>query len=454
MTDLQDRLDSIQDQILDLYEKNSTDLSDHEKFYLLSRREHAILFLARQKGTKLSMPLPSLAASKSRARDAIEMSLLVGSLKNSPFGSETWSLQEVSRERLNAPPAQTFKKGGGPVQVQFGDNPENVMEYTVWDFVYYQDDNEQWFKASGGVDLDGIYYTDAADEKVYFISFSEEAEKFHTPGKWSLLFDNNALAFVGSPQQVSSETFGRERSSSTSSSTTSHTASPSRTSRSSRSRRPRARSYRSRSRSRSRSGSRGTGSFSSSRSRSSTPRRRPANRVSRGANSPSPDLRRRRVSTSPGPHTRSQTPSPSLARGSATPERRGRSVRPRGLDSGGGPQPLDPEQVGSSRKTVQRRASGRLGELLAEARDPPGIVLCGPPNTLKCYRYQLKKSHASKFKLISTTWKWTEASNITRVGGGGRIILLFDSEGQRAQFLKSVHLPKAITAYTVSFNGI
>lgn len=440
MTDLQDRLDSIQDQILALYEKNSQDLADHENFYLLNRREQAILYLARQKGTRLAMPLPSLAASKARARDAIEMSLLVGSLKKSQYGTEPWSLQEVSRERLAAPPANAFKKGGGPVQVQYGDDPDNVVEYTVWDWVYTQDENELWHKYPGGVDLDGIFFTDDDGEKMYFIRFSDESKRYGAPGKWSLLFDNNALAFVGSPRQSSPDT--RSRASTTSSSTTSTpTASPSRLYRS----RSRTRSWRSRSRTRSRSRSvTFSRSRSSSRSRGSTKNRR-------ADSSSSPNLGRRRRSISPPdtrPCTRSQQTSSPSASG------RGRSTGSRRLDPCTGSGPVAPEQVGSSRKTLQRRSSGRLGDLLQAARDPPGVVLCGPPNTLKCYRYQLKKSHASKFALISTTWKWTEANNITRVGGGGRITILFESEAQRAYFLKTVHLPRTITAYTVSFNGV
>lgn len=119
-----------------------------------------------------------------------------------------------------------------------------------------------------------------------------------------------------------------------------------------------------------------------------------------------------------------------------------------------GPQGVDPSQVASSRTSVPRRSGGRLDKLLAEARDPPGLALCGPPNSLKCLRYHLKKSHAARFRLISTTWRWTESDSITRVGGGGRIIVLFDSDSQRAAFLKAVHLPKTVTAYTVQFGGI
>uniref|UniRef100_A0AAU6S4X2 Regulatory protein E2 n=1 Tax=Plecotus austriacus papillomavirus 1 TaxID=3140011 RepID=A0AAU6S4X2_9PAPI len=432
MTELQARLDSIQEQILALYEKGSTDLNDHLQFYLLIRKEQALLFLARQKGVKVSMPLPSLAASKARARDAIEMSLLIQSLLQSPYGQEPWTLGEVSRERLLAPPAYAFKKNGGPVQVQFGDNPDNVEEYTAWDDLYYQDESNNWHKANGDISTEGLFYTDEEGHTVYYVDFQRESRKHGSTGKWSLLYDNNALAFVGSPGSRDSDS----SESSTYTPGSRHSRSRSRSHSRSRSRsitRPRTRS-------RSRSPSR-----SLTRSRSRSPRR---------GESPSPsNLRRRRQSGDKSPQdTAASTPATSPLRSAASRGRR-RSERSPGVDSGGRPQPVAPEQVGASRTSVQRRSGSRLATLLREARDPPGLCIRGPANSVKCYRYTLKSKHAATFSFISTTWHWTESKDPTRVGDA-RMLILFENSQKRETFLRTVSMPRTMSAFPVSFGGL
>lgn len=466
MTDLQARLDFIQDKILDLFEKNSTDLADHLQFYYYGRKEHALLYLARQQGIRLSMPVPSLAASKSRAKDAIEMYLLVESLMKSPYGREEWTLPQVSRERYTAPPVNTFKKGGSHVQVQFGPDADNVTEYTTWEHIYLQDADDEWYKADGGVDLQGLYFIDSAGQTMYYVKFSDEAVKYGTPGNWALLYDNNPVAFVTSPGADSSSSSlprrarSRSQSSSTSSSSGGHSRLLRRRARSrtssitrsrSRSSTPgRGRSRRGRTRSRSRSISkRRSGSRSRSRSRSRTRTRGqptlPAADFERlgyrarepFSQSPSP----------PAPHAVSSTSASSPRRS------RGGSRSP-GVGRLPGPGQLAPDQVGSSRSTVPRGARSRLEQLRLEAADPPGLCLAGAPNKVKCYRFYLKKHHHHRFDYISTTFQWTSSDSTDRVGGGARMVMLFSSEAARRDFIKTVQLPTSIQSYPVSFGGL
>lgn len=445
MTDLQARLDSIQDRILTLYESNSTNLADHLQFYLLSRQEHALLYVARQKGIKLAMPLPALATSKARARESIEMSLLIESLLNSPFGNEAWTLPEVSRERLLAPPKYCFKKDGAPIQVQFGDDPDNVVEYTTWGWIYFQDTSDEWYKVPGKIDLDGLSYKDSDGDTVYYVSFKEEARKMGTPDKWSLLYDSNLLAFSGSPSSESS---------SSSSSSSSFERGRTKTRSSSRESRvwwgrPRSVSEsRSRSRTRSRSRSRRrTRSRSRSRTKSPTP---PSNLQQRRRDQRQPSAGT--TTTSSGPILRQNTAAQTQKGQKRTTTRR-RSPGARGVRPGNRPSFVVPEQVGSSLKTVSSGPGGRLGQLLREARDPPGLCLRGPANTLKCYRYSLKKHHPTSCTAISTTWKWTDSGNTTRLGDG-RMLLLFDTAADRDIFLKTIHIPKTLSYYFVEFGGI
>ncbi|AHJ81387.1 putative early E2 protein [Eptesicus serotinus papillomavirus 1] len=431
MSELQSRLDSIQDHILELFERQSTDLKDHEQYWLLIRREQAILFLARQKHVRLSMPVPSQAASKSRARDAIEMSLLIKGLSESQYGTEEWTLQQVSRERLLAPPEYTFKKGGRPITVMFDDMPDNTAEYTAWDLIYYQDADNQWQKAKGDVDMEGLFYKDSEGDKVYYVDFSREATKYGRTGKWSLLYNNNALASVDSPGYRDSDTESSPDSSPV----------PARSSRNSKSRSPAKDTRRrprlwlrskSRSRSRSRSSSRSSG-----RSRSRSPFRRGASTVLT-----------ERTRRSPGSHLQS----PGSPVSSTSAGRRG-SAGPRRLGSSSRPRELAPDQVGSSRQTVSSRPRSSLERLLEEARDPPGLLLTGPPNTLKCYRYSLKNKHSSLFTLISTTFHWTESKGPKRIGDG-KMVIMFDDEAAREWFLKTVSLPRTLAAVKVDFGGL
>lgn len=414
-------LESIQEMILELYDKDSKDIADHIQFWDLNRREYELLYVARKRGFKTvsGVQVPSLAASESRAKQAIEMKLILRSLASSRFGREEWTQQQVTRERLMTQPPYTFKKGGFNVQVQYDNDPDNEVEYTAWQYIYYMEDQE-WYKVEGEVSIDGLYYIDHDGLTVYYVSFQEEAAKYSKTGQWSLLYDNNLLKSVTSrrrspqPSTSSEGSFNYSPSSSPVPPRGPSYSSPS----------PRGRRTRSRSRSR-------------SPPRTSTPRR---------AHSPYPQypqtpIRGRRQLALPAfdaTGSRRATTQPGTGGGRG---RGGRSTRSRtrsrsrsGGSSGG--TPPSPEEVGASRQTPARGHQGRLGVLLQEARDPLGLCLVGAANTLKCLRYSFKSKKAP-FLYISTTWSWTRADNTSRVGNSARMLVLFESAAQRDIFLNS-----------------
>uniref|UniRef100_A0AAU6S4Y7 Regulatory protein E2 n=1 Tax=Barbastella barbastellus papillomavirus 1 TaxID=3139985 RepID=A0AAU6S4Y7_9PAPI len=428
---LSSRLDSIQEKILDLYEKDSDDIADHIKYWKLTRQEQALLYFARQQGhVTLGMhQIPALATTEARGKQAVEMSLYLESLAKSPYGREPWTLRETTRERLLAAPMYCFKKGGSPVEVIFDNDSNNGVEYTLWDKIYYQNGDGEWHKASGRVDLDGLYYEDNDGLKRYYEQFKEEAAKYSTTGSWSLVYANTLLKSVGSQESDSSE--GPIHSPS---------ASPQRRRATHSTPKPRGqqRQYPT------------TSSSAAAQREQRLGVREQQARGHRGGIRGELSLqeageRRRRQ------RSRSRSRSPEQP---ATPERRrGRGGRsPRGGPGSTGVAPPSPEEVGASHRSVEGRSSGRLGRLLQEARDPPGLCLRGPANSLKCYRYTIKCKRLP-CRLVSTTWSWTSCDTPDRVGDA-RMLILFDNTEQRALFLQKASFPKSVTVFDVSFNGV
>lgn len=442
---LASRLESTQERILELYENDSDNLNDHIEFWDLTKRENEILFVARREGLKSlgGVQVPSLAASENRAKGAIENVLLLRSLASSQFGSEKWTQQQVSRERLMASPPFTFKKGGQHLQVQFDNDPENEVEYTAWDFIYYME-NERWYKASGQVDVDGLYYVDHDGLRIYYVEFQAEAKKYSTSGIWSLLYNNTLLKSVGSRQRSSTSSEGSVfHSTPRPGAHSSRDSSPSSSPRRQRvSRRSRSRRYSSSSTTSSqRSSPRWLGEPLEFTQTSGEPRRGVRGESLLQVDAPG-GRRSPRESTPPGSggghrgrRSRSHSRSPLRGSGAA------------------GQAPPSASEVGAHKKTPGRGPSSRLGRLLQEARDPPGICVAGPPNILKCLRYTIKCKKAS-FKFISTTFSWTYSNSPQRFGTNGRIIILFDDNRQRQLFLETVSLPKSVSYYTVNFNGV
>lgn len=421
MEALSERFSVLQEKLMDLYESGLEDLETQIQHWKLLRQEQILLYYARKHGImRLGYQLvPSLATSETKAKDAIAVGLLLESLQKSKFADETWTLVETSLETIKSPPADCFKKGPKTVEVYFDGNPDNVMPYTVWSYIYYQTDEDTWEKVEGHVDYAGAYYFEG-NFKNYYIKFETDAKRFGTTGTWEVHVNkdtvftpvtsstppvgdasNNTVpapaTSVSSPQRSPSTNrrYGRKASSPT---TTSRRQTRQRQETT------RRRKTRSRSRSREQRGGRET-QRSSSRGSSES-----SKRGGRGGG---------------GPLTRSRSRSRSRTRESV---------------AGGGVAPSD---VGATVRSLSRNHSGRLAQLLDEAKDPPVILLRGNANTLKCYRYRFRKKHAGSFHFVSTTWSWVGGTSNDRIGRA-RMLIAFINDNQREKCIQEMKLPLGV----------
>lgn len=360
-------LESVQEELLSLYEADSNRLADQIRHWELVRKENAILNAARQQGIRrLGMHMvPTLASSESKARQAIEMQMYLQSLQRSPFGEEDWNLQQTTRERFMAPPEYCFKKGGQPVDAIYDKQQDNNVRYTAWEDIYYQSNEDVWHKVLGQIDHKGLFYTQVDGLRVPYVDFESEAAIYSHTGTWEVYANNKPIL----PDTSSSLA------------------------------------------------------------------RQPARRTS---HSPKASYKKKGTASNGVRGRRS---------GLHHPGGRGRRPRERG------PQPPSPDQVGASRQTVARRSSGRLGRLLAEAADPPALLLKGSPNILKCFRFKCKRQHSSLFSLFSTTFQWTASEGPARVGNA-RVIITFVSVSQRQTFMSRVRIPESITSVPFDMGAV
>lgn len=203
MERLLERLDSIQNQILSLYERDSVELEDQILLWSLIRKENVIWHVLRKEGhTKVGgRSVPSLASSEASAKAAIELQLKLESLNESPYAREGWSLQETSQERYLSEPNRTFKKLGQPVTLIFDNDPDNATEVVQWKYVYYQKPDDTWYKATGGIDELGIYYTDHEGVRRYYVDFQTEAQNYSNTGQVTYRI-GSALGSVPEPVTV------------------------------------------------------------------------------------------------------------------------------------------------------------------------------------------------------------------------------------------------------------
>ena len=196
MESLVARFDALQEAILTHIESQESTLESQIQYWENIRKENAIMHYARKQGlTKLGLqPLPTLAVTEYNAKQAIQIHLTLQSLLKSPFASERWTLTDVSAELINTSPQNCLKKGGYDVAVWFDNDRQNAMLYTNWDFLYYQDMNEQWHKVKGEVDYDGLYFTDHTGERAYFTLFSADAQRFSRTGLWTVHFKTQVIS--------------------------------------------------------------------------------------------------------------------------------------------------------------------------------------------------------------------------------------------------------------------
>ena len=377
-----------------LIEKESNDLKDHLEYWKSVRAENIIAYYARKENiTRLGLqPLPTLQVTEYKAKEAINMQLLIQSLLKSKYAMERWTLGETSAESINSSPRNCFKKSPFIVNVLFDNDEKNSFPYTCWEFIYYQDEHNMWHKTQGLVDHDGCYYKEINGDSVYFILFQPDAVKYGNTGLWTVKFKNKTiLASVSSSRNSNSSSEAR--------------AGPS------------------------------TVDFSSPES----PRERlHQNTESSNTESPTsstPGLRRRRRGRESGePGTTNETP-----------ERRG-TKRKLGADSA-----PTAAQVGSRSQTVARRGLSRLGRLQAEAWDPPIALFTGQQNNLKCWRNRCNTKHSSLFVCFSSVWKWLGPN---ADGGAAKVLVAFKNTSQRELFLSIVHIPKNTTVTLGNLNSL
>ncbi|AAN09958.1 putative regulatory protein E2 [Bos taurus papillomavirus 3] len=414
METLQARFDAVQEQLLEIYEQDTSSLDVQITYWTLIRHEQALYYYARRQGIlRLGIyQVPPTGVSEKKAKDAIKMTLFLKSLQKSEFAAQPWSLPETSLERFLAAPENTFKKRGQHVTVIYDKDSMNAMEYTLWTEIYAVDDNDQWHKYTSGVDYDGIYFTDAQGNKNYYVSFADDAALYSKLGHWEVQYENQVL----SPPVTSSlppgpnrrrgpQTRGHPRHKSASFRRSASSGSDTRDSRG-RSRSPSSSRSRSRSRSRSPSGSH------------SRPR---------------------------APHV----PDQETGRPPGGGGRRGSRDQQQGP---GGPAPPSPGEVGTRSGPPETKAKGRLAELISAAYDPPVLLLQGCANTLKSFRRRTTQSYPHTFLCMSTSWTW--ASKTCTVKSGHRMLVAFVNSEQRTLFLATVKIPKGVTCLKGSFDGL
>ena len=350
------------------------------------RKENVIAYYSRkEKIYNLGLqPMPALAVSQYKAKEAIGIELLLRSLKNSQFGSERWTLADVSAELLHTAPKNCFKKNPYRVTVLYDNDENKAYPYTCWDHIYYQDEQNEWQKVPGLVDSNGMFYKEKTGDIVYFHVFAPDAELYGDTGEWTVKFKNTTIfaSIASSSRSVSGPSEQARK-------PTAHPPPIPKT--------PRKRQ---------RETEEDTERHSpTSTSRGFRLRRGRGEQQGESPTRPTPQ-RRRRTTTNTSVHT-----APTAG------------------------------EVGSVTRSVPRHGLDRLRRLQEEARDPFLVLLKGPPNSLKCWRYRCKQKNIAMFMAVSSVFRWIgdESEN------HARLLLAFSDSRQRQAFLENVTLPKGTT---------
>jgi len=383
-TELTERLDALQKALIDLYEDAPTDLTSQIKHYDLLRKQCVYEYYCRKEGyIQLGLHhLPPLKVSEYHAKQAIKMGLLLRSLQKSEFANERWSLQDTSADLFESPPRNCFKKGGFDVEVWFDNNPSNVFPYTNWSWIYYQDEQDKWHKVPGQTDYNGLFYEELNGDRNYFLLFEKDASRYGNTGEWTVNVKNEQYSLPSNSAARKSAGGLAEPSPNISDeqpSTSRHTEAQA---------------------------SNGRGEEQAP-TQSSGPAVRSAGRRRRGEGKQSPAKRKRR-----GGDRSTSSNSPTAA------------------------------QVGESHRSVERSGLSRLERLQKEARDPFLILVKGPPNRLKCWRYRCNSKCDPPFQYMSTVWRWvTDDAN----GSEGRVLVAFSTKETRDKFANTANFPKNTT---------
>lgn len=159
--------------------------------------------------------------------------------------------------------------------------------------------------------------------------------------------------------------------------------------------------------------------------------RGPAHHPTASSQSPGTGRRKRHLSEEEGPSSTTTEERGRRVRGRRRREQREHSPR-----TGTAP---SPEEVGTGHRSVRTPGLSRLERLQREARDPSILLITGGANSLKCWRYRVKKQHRHMYQEISSVFKWLE--HVSQ----HKMIVAFDSHHDRNVFLHTVTLPKGST---------
>lgn len=434
MEKISQRLDSVQEKQLKIYEKDSSKLSDLIEYWDCVEKENLILYAARGHGiTKIGLTIvPVRHVSEERAKQAIQMKLTLQSLAASSYGGEPWHFSDVTLERYMVQPSYTLKKGPTTVDVLFDGDPENRNEYTGWQWIYAQYDG-RWLKSRSYVTHAGIFFVDDEDRPVYYVRFRDDAT-LYSQSEYYEVYYNGRLVDLQNPVPLSSGIGGGGGGASP------HSKRADSSSRSSSVPSP---------------GSAAEGETSTPVKRRRLAFRSPAKEVPTvlsGTRSPK-EVRRK-----------SQPRTPSKRRGG----RRARRSSPHvhGTGSGGrtqrkpapgvpaGDRGLVPtaEEVGTRHETPKKGPKTRVEKLLAEAWDPPLVYLSGSINSLKAYRSRLKHLHTDTFTYVTSTFT-VQYADVRKKLPLGRFIVFFENTVQRDFFIHKVKRPSSIKLVKGSING-
>lgn len=359
------------------------------------------MYYARREGYRnLGLqPLPTSTVAEHKAKEAIGMLHLLRSIRETRFATEQWTMADTSAELvLGTEPKHRFKKGGFQVQVWFDNNRDNAFPYTNWDHIYYQDDNDMWHKTPGKVDYNGLYFEEHNGDRVYFVLFASDADRYSRTGTWTVRYRNEIiyppvtsstrpdLLLTGDPETNAPRP-------STSSYSTEEAGS---------------------------SGSPRTQTLSETTG------------VRRG--------RRQRESSPDTPGRKRQRPdSTSSKEGPHETRRRGGGRGDGGRGGGEANAAPTPGQVGQRHQSVPKSGLRRLERLQEEARDPPIIILKGLANPLKCWRNRCNNKRGL-FTTISTVFRWVQNGECGQFSN--RLLVAFKDNTQRQLFLKHTTIPK------------
>lgn len=384
-----ERYDALQEVLMSLYEEGPKTIEGQIRLWETIRREQVLLYYGRKEGLRNFglQPIPALAVSEYKAKEAILQVLLLKSLQKSPFGREEWTLTDTSAELTHTAPRNTFKKHPFIVNVYFDHQTNNAFPYTQWEWLYVQDENDEWYKTPGLVDINGLYFEDNHGDKSYFQLFATDAHTYGTGAGWTVKYKNETIstsAPVSSSQRSLSDSL--EGSS--------------------------------------------KGFVSSS-----------------GDSVPPPKITRRKEAEEGGPSSTTSSTTSSIRRrrrrnqqGKSTTTISLRSQRGRSQESGLG---IPSSEVGRRHHLVPRTGLKGLARLKAEAGDPPVILVKGAANCLKCWRNRCYKANAPCLTM-STVFRWAGITE-TCVGANNRMLIAFTNKTQRQVFLDTVTLPKGVT---------